>query len=94
MRLGRPRRAAYTVSSRSAAEKYNDVAFFRAFTPYVFLRGGGDNRAYLHPFGDVAGVIQFVHYTRGKSYLIAVGRITRRRGAHEFNLRQFAFYGF
>ena len=92
VRFRRSRRAADAVASRGAAEKDHDVARRRHFAPDVFSRRRGDDRADLHTFCGVAGVVYLVDDARRKSDLVAVRRIARRRGRDDLPLRQFAFH--
>ena len=63
-----------------------------AQTLYVLRGSRAHHRAQLHMLGDIALVIQLVDYSRGKTYLVAVGGIAVRRRCGDLTLRKFALY--
>ena len=95
-KLVRFRRAGCTaaaVTAGSAAEQHNNVARNRHFTADIFRRRRTHDRADFHTLGDIAGVINFIDLPGGKTDLVAVGAVPRRRGGNKFSLREFAGHG-
>ena len=86
VRLARARRAAYAVASRSAAKQYYHVTVRGCFSADVLSGCRRYDRADLHSFCRVSRVIKLVDHTRCESYLVSVGRISRRRGLNDLSL--------
>jgi len=78
--LRRTGRAADAVAARAAAEQDNDVTRGGTLAHNVLGGRRGDDRAALKAFGNVALVVELGDMARGKADLVAVGRISRRRG--------------
>ena len=77
--LGGAGSTAAAVTTRSAAEKDNDVAILGALTSYVSGRSGSDNCTDLHMLCRIAVVINFINYTGCKTDLVTVGGIAVSR---------------
>ena len=86
MALRRTGRAADAVTARAAAEQDNDVARGGTLAHNVLGGRRGDDRAALKAFGNVALVVELGDMARGKADLVAVGRISRRRGLRQLAL--------
>ena len=86
MALRRTGRAANAVTARAAAEQDNDVARGGTLAHNVLGGRRGDDRAALKAFGNVALVVELGDMARGKADLVAVGRISRRRGLRQLAL--------
>ena len=84
--LRRTGRAADAVTARAAAEQDNDVARGGTLAHNVLGGRRGDDRAALKAFGNVALVVELGDMARGKADLVAVGRISRRRGLRQLAL--------
>ena len=82
MSLGGACSAAAAVASGSAAEKHDNVVGHGYLADNVLLGGSADYRADLHSLGDIALIVEFNYLTRGKTDLVAVGRVavSRARG--------------
>ena len=76
MRLGGARRAAAAVAACAPAEQNHDVAALRPLTANVGRRSRGNDRADLHAFGCITGVVEFIDDAGGKADLVAVGSVT------------------
>ena len=84
--LRRTGRAADAVTARAAAEQDNDVARGGTLAHDVIGRRRGDDRAALKSLSNVALVVELGDMARGKADLVAVGRISRRRGLRQLAL--------
>ena len=84
--LRRTGRAADAVTARAAAEQDNDVARGGTLAHNVLGGRRGDDRAALKAFGNVALMVELGDMARGKADLVAVGRISRRRGLRQLAL--------
>ena len=93
MRFGRTGCAATAVTAGSAAQQDNNIAGGGHFTAYIFRGCRADYRADFHTLGNIAVVVNFINLPRGKTDLVAVRTVPRRRGGDEFSLRQFAGHG-
>ena len=91
--LRRTGRAADAVTARAAAEQDNDVARGGTLAHNVLGGRRGDDRAALKAFGNVALVVELGDMARGKADLVAVGRISRRRGLRQLALRELSGQG-
>ena len=76
MRLGRARCAAAAVAACAPAEQNHNVAALRPLTANVGRRSCGNDRADLHAFGRISGVVELIDDAGGKADLVAVGSIT------------------
>ena len=86
MTLRRTGRAADAVASGAAAEQDDNVARSGTLAHNVIGRCRGNDRAALKAFGNVALVVELGDMARGKADLVAVGRISRRRGLRQLAL--------
>ena len=94
MLLGCAGSAAYAVAAGTAAEQQHHVARSRAFP--ADGRGLYSSRhcPYLHAFGDISRVDDFMNLARRKAYLISIAGIALRRLAGNDPLRELAGHGF
>ena len=93
MLLRRARCAAYTVTAGTAAEQQHHVARSRAFPAD---RGGlhsARHGPYLHTFGDISRVDDFMHLAGRKTDLVTIAGIALRRLAGNDPLGKFAGHG-
>ena len=90
VRLGRTRCAAAAVAAGIAAQKHYNVAFDGLAPYYIFLFVAAYNIACFQPFCFVIGVVHLRHKSRGKTYLVAVAGISRRRSLGYHALGKFA----
>ena len=90
LRLGRTSGAADAVTAGATAEQDDLVGGRRALAAHVGSRSGAHDSADLHALGGVAGVIQLIDLTGGKTDLVAVAGVAGGSGGHELALRKLA----
>ena len=93
MGLGRAGCATNAITSRTAAEKNDDVAIFWALATNVALRSCAYNSTNLHAFCHVAWVVELRNLAGSKANLVAVAGITCCCGAHDSALRKLSRKG-
>ena len=86
--------AAAAVPSGLAAEQHDDIPQLGRSPHDIFSGGRGDDRADLHPLGDISGVVDLTHQPGREADLVAVGGIARRRTGDDLALGQLAGDGF
>ena len=90
MYFGGACRAAAAVTSGSAAQKNYDIVRIRCLTNDILSRRRTHHRTDLHSLCHIIRMINLLDQSGRKSDLIAVGRITARRPAHQLLLGQLA----
>ena len=93
MALRRTGRAADAVAAGAATEQDHNVTRSGTLTHNVIGRRRGNDRAALESLGNVALVVKLGDMARGKADLVAVGRISRRRGLRQLALRELSGQG-
>ena len=91
--FGRAGCAAASVAPGRTAQKDDHISGGGNFAPHVAFGRCGNHRADFHPLGGVTGMINFIHDSRGKPDLVAVGGIACCGGGYDLPLRQFSFDG-
>ena len=86
MALRRTGRAADAVAAGAATEQDHNVTRSGTLTHNVLGGRRGNDRAALESLGNVALVVKLGDMARGKADLVAVGRISRRRGLRQLAL--------
>ena len=92
VRLGRTGSSAATVAPRLAAEQQHHVARLRRFAHNVVARRSAHNKPRFEAFCGVSFVVIFFDFARGKTYLVAVRRVTLSRALAYYALRELAAY--
>ena len=90
MRFRGARRSAYAVPPCAAAQQDNHIS--RPGSQPLHRASGrrSQNRADLHALCHIIRVIDFLHITRRKSYLVSIGTVAVRSFPHQLFLRKFA----
>ena len=88
--LRRSRRTSYTVTARTSAQQQYDITRSGRLAPYVLGLDGTDHGTHLQTLGHIVGMVYFAHVRRGKTYLVAVARISGCGLGADDTLRQLA----
>ena len=90
MRLGGPGSASNAVPACPAAEQNDHVSRIGGEPSDRPARRGAHHSADFQPFGNIVGVIDFLHVAGRQSDLVAVGAVAVRRLPYQLFLRQFS----
>ena len=94
MFLGGSGGAADAIASGASADQKDCIAGGGFAAEDLRAWRGGDDRADLEAFGDIARVVNFGDFAGREADLIAVGGITVSGGAADFSLWQFSWKRF
>ena len=83
---------AASVPACPAAQQDHDVAGFGPLAHDVLCRRGADDCADLHPFGRVAGMVEFMDIAGRQADLVAVGAVARSCSRNDLALGQLALH--